>query len=69
MDWPSQSPDLNPIKNLWGHLDRMQLNRRPANENELFEIIKEGWNKLEVLLKTVKSVQIKNEFKGSQNIF
>ena len=29
MEWPAQSPDLSPIKNLWGDVKR-QLSRNPA---------------------------------------
>ena len=38
MNWQPQSPDLNPIENLWG-----QLNRNPQNEDELFDILKHAW--------------------------
>jgi transposase len=47
MIWPSQSPDLNPIENLWSILDRRLKTRRPQNEQQLFEVLREGWSNLE----------------------
>ncbi|GBC12306.2 IS630 family transposase [Rhizophagus irregularis DAOM 181602=DAOM 197198] len=35
MDWPSNSPDLNPIENLWAIVKRNTELRRPKNLNEL----------------------------------
>ena len=46
LDWPSQSPDLNPIENLWSLLDRSLVNRAPQNEQQLFQCLKDGWNAL-----------------------
>jgi hypothetical protein len=46
LDWPSQSPDLNPIENLRSILDSNLKDRRPQSEEELFEILKEGWKNL-----------------------
>lgn len=46
MEWIAQSPDLNPIENLWSILDQELKHRKPNNEAELFEILKEGWNNL-----------------------
>lgn len=47
-DWPSQSPDLNPIENLWSQLNWQMRNRKCSNLNQLFEALQSGWNKLPV---------------------
>ena len=43
MNWQPQSPDLNPIENLWGQLNRLTQDRNPQNEDELFDILKHAW--------------------------
>ena len=46
MDWPSQSPDLNPIENLWGYLKRQLRNRprKPSSLDQLYDFIVQEWN-------------------------
>ncbi|KAG2463651.1 TCB1 transposase, partial [Polypterus senegalus] len=46
LEWPSQSPDLNPIEHLWRDL-KMAVHRRfPSNLMELESCCKEEWAKL-----------------------
>jgi transposase len=39
MDWPSNSPDLNPIENLWAIVKGNVEKRMPQNINELERFI------------------------------
>jgi Transposase and inactivated derivatives len=60
MSWPSQSPDLNPIENVWGYIKRRLRKRkdRPSNLDTLFEQILEEWNAVphRVLLNLIESM-------------
>ncbi len=43
LDWPANSPDLNPIENIWDIVKRKMRNKRPKNANELKATVKETW--------------------------
>ena len=45
LDWPSRSPDLNPIENLWGWLARMvyRNGRQFEDTHQLQSAIEEAW--------------------------
>jgi len=47
IDWPANSPDLNPIENLWSVIKRRVEKRRPKNLNELEQFLHEEWTRID----------------------
>ncbi|KAL0149062.1 hypothetical protein M9458_055677 [Cirrhinus mrigala] len=43
LNWPANSPDLNPIENLWGIVKRKMRYARPNNPEELKATIRATW--------------------------
>ena len=58
MNWPAQSPDLNPIENMWDHLKRTVGEKNPKNTKELWKSVKDAWNEFphERLLNLIDSM-------------
>ena len=50
LPWPARSPDLNPIENLWGILDRSAYkdNRQFGSKEELKQAINGAWNDVSI---------------------
>jgi len=46
-DWPPQSPDLNIIEHVWAKLKKNIIGTHPKNKDELWEILKEEWQKID----------------------
>lgn len=61
LEWPSRSPDLNPIENLWGIMVRRIYddNRQYQTVDELKEAILQAWNSIpeEIIQNLVASMQ------------
>jgi transposase len=60
LDWPAQSPDLNPIEHLWVHLKKALQGypKPPSGVHELWSRLEEEWNKIppEVCQRLIESM-------------
>ena len=45
LDWLEDSPDLNPIQNLWSYIKNKVAEKQPSSAKELVTAIKEVWVK------------------------
>ena len=47
LSWPSQSPDLNPMENVWSVLKANVGNHKPTSAKDLIRVIKKEWKALD----------------------
>jgi transposase len=61
LDWPAQSPDLNPIEHLWNEVDRRLRNlpEPPRSREDLWNKLQDVWNgiDLETITKLIGTMQ------------
>lgn len=48
MEWPPQSPDLNPIEQLWDHLDRQLRLKLASNADQTFATLEKLWSEIPI---------------------
>ncbi len=48
MDWPSMSPDINPIEHLWDILKWKVEERKVSNIHQVRDVIMEKWKRTPV---------------------
>lgn len=51
MEWPSQSPDCNPIELLWDHLDRSIKDETLRNKQNLWDTLEKQWKNIKCFAK------------------
>ena len=46
LEWPAQSPDLNPIENLWCEAERRLGGHKFKKSDELFNAVRKAWESI-----------------------
>jgi DDE superfamily endonuclease len=60
LSWASQSPDLNPMENVWAVLKANVNNHKPSSVKELKKIIQKEWKKLDDIFAQNLVISMKN---------
>ena len=50
LEWPSQSPDVNTIENLWVIVDKRIDRSKATNLNKLWEAIQNAWYSIPIVI-------------------
>ncbi|CDQ73230.1 unnamed protein product [Oncorhynchus mykiss] len=66
MTWPPQSPDLNPIENVWDEFDRRVKEKQPTCVQHMWELLQDCWKNIpgEAGWENARSVQSCHQGKG-----
>jgi hypothetical protein len=46
LQWPANSPDLNPIEHIWHNIGRKLAEKRPKNKEEMKGLVLTAWNSI-----------------------
>jgi transposase len=64
MRWPANSPDLNPIENIWRLLKYQVGKRFPKTGDEVRQYLEEEWNQLSTADLEKYTSNIKERYKA-----